>query len=114
MHEWSTLVESLVTVAETQPQVAYSAFVRSVQSKWIFLQRVSQHCESLFAPLEEIISQKLLPTIFGSEVSQIERELFSLPAGMGGLNILNLTGTNEYNYLASRKLTETIIEALKK
>ena len=114
LYEWSTLLESLITVAKTQPQAAYSAFDRSVQSECIFLQGVLQHCGPLFAPLMEIISQKLLPTIFSSEVSPIERELFSLPARMGGLNILNPTDTNECNYSASCKLTETITEALKK
>ena len=33
---------------------------------------------------------------------------------MGGLNILNPTDKNEHNYSASRKLTETITETLKK
>ena len=94
LYEWSTLVESIITVAKTQPLAAYLAFFRSVQSEWIFLQRVLQHCGPLFVPLEEIISQKLLPTIFGSKVFLIQRELFSLSSRMCGLNILNSTDIN--------------------
>jgi hypothetical protein len=112
--EWCNLVDSLCMVAETQPQAAYSAFVKSIQNKWLFLQRVVPHCELRFEDLEKIISEKLIPTIFSSEISTTERELFSLPARMGGLNILNPVQTNEMSYSISRKLTDTITKALQR
>ena len=66
-----------------------------------------------FVPLEHLISEKLLSTLFGCEVSPSERTVFSLPAQMGGLNILNPTTTGASNYSTSRRLTTIVIEALK-
>ena len=55
-----------------------------------------------------------MPSVFGSEVSKLERELYSLPARMGGLNVLMPTQltTNSYNY--SRRVAEVIVQAIKK
>ena len=33
----------------------------------------------LFQPVEEIIRSKFLPTIFGQDISQLDREIFALP-----------------------------------
>lgn len=37
---WKSVVKNLVLIAESQPQLAYSVFKRSVQSQWTHLQRV--------------------------------------------------------------------------
>ena len=87
--------------------------MRSVQSKWIYLQRVVPNCGSFFASLEHLISERLLPTIFGCEISLPERTLFSLPARMGGLNVRIPTTTDQTNYTTSRRLTCLITDALK-
>ena len=75
VNDWLSLVDRLVLIARTQPQLAYSAFTRSVQSKWLYLQRVVPNCGSFFASLEHLISEQLLPTIFGCEISLPERTL---------------------------------------
>ena len=80
VNDWLSLVDRLVLIARTQPQLAYTAFTRSVQSKWLYLQRVVPNCGSFFASLEHLISEQLLPTIFGCEISLPEQTLFSLPA----------------------------------
>ena len=41
----------------------------------------------LFQPVEEIIRSKFLPTIFGQDISQLDREIFALPIRNGGLGI---------------------------
>ena len=113
VNSWISIVEKLVVIAESQPQLAYSAFTRSVQSQWTYLQRVVPHCGSLFTPLEQLISQQFLPTIFGCEISATERSLFTLPARIGGLNIQDPTHTDTVNYTTSRRLTSSIVDALK-
>ena len=57
--------------------------------------------------------KQLLPTLFGCEISSLERCLFSLPTRMGGLNILKPVDTASSNYHTSRKLTPHITNALK-
>ena len=39
---WITMIEKLVLIAQTQPQVSYSAYTRSIQSQWTFLQSHSR------------------------------------------------------------------------
>ena len=97
VNDWLSLVDRLVLIARTQPQLAYSAFMRSVQSKWLYLQRVVPNCGSFF----------------GCEISLPERTLFSLPARFGGLNVLNPTFNDNINYSSSRRLTRLITDALK-
>ena len=99
---WMSVVKNLVLIAESQPQLAYSAFTRSVQSQWTYLQRVVPNCGSFFNPLEQLISQQFIPTIFGCEISPTERSLFTLPARMGGLNILDPTSFDNTNYLKEK------------
>ena len=71
-------------IADTQPQLLYSAYTRSVQSQWTYLQRVTPGCSSLFASVEDVIVGQLLPALFGYEISSDEHDLFSLPTRMGG------------------------------
>ena len=86
--DWVSLVKKLVLVAELQPQLAYSALIRSVQCQWTCLQRVTPDCglfldtlESTISghTLESTISGQLLLAILGSEVSFSDRVMFSLP-----------------------------------
>ena len=111
--EWLAVIEKLVLIAETQPQLSYSAYTRSVQSQWTYLQRVTPGCSSLFASVEDAIVGQLLPALFGCEISSDERDLFSLPTRMGGLNILKPVNTATPNYSISRRLTAPITNALK-
>ena len=46
--EWLAVIEKSVLIAETQPQLSYCAYTRSVQSQWTYLQRVTPGCSSLF------------------------------------------------------------------
>ena len=111
--EWSMIIEKLVLIAETQPQLSYSAYTRPIQSQWTYLQRVILECGSFFEPIETIITEQLIPTIFGSEISSKERSLFSLPTRMGGLNILNPVDIATHNYSTSRKITTPITNSLR-
>ena len=107
------MIEKLALVAKTQPQLAYSAFMRSIQCQWTYLQRVTPDSGSFFESIDRVVTEQLLPTIFGCEISPFERILFSLPTHMGGLNILNPVKTAFLNYNTSRKLTGPITDALK-
>ena len=49
--DWVSLVMKLVLVAESQPQLVYSALTRSVQCQWTYLQRVTPDCGPFFKTL---------------------------------------------------------------
>ena len=54
--------------------------------------RTIENTSTLFTPLENAIHQQFIPALTGREpCSQEERELLSLPACLGGLNITDPT-----------------------
>ena len=54
--QWSTYVRILASIALVQPQAAYAALTKSLQSEWLFSLRVISHCGPLFADLENSLS----------------------------------------------------------
>ena len=87
--QWSGHVRTLAAVASSQPQAAFAALTKSLQSEWLFSLRVIPHCGPLFVDLESSLSSCFLPALFGVEVSAVERKLFSLPLQFGGLGVFN-------------------------
>jgi hypothetical protein len=47
--------------------------------------------EPQLQPLENVIRERFLPALFRREVRALEREIFGLPARMGGMGIFNPT-----------------------
>ena len=113
VEEWIRIIEKLAIVSKTQPQMSYYAYTKSAQCQWSYLQRVLPDCGSFFEPIEKKVTEQLLPSLFGCEISQSERAVFSLPTRMGGLNIIDSVHSAPSNYDTSRKLTDPIIGALK-
>ncbi len=111
----SQLTEELTTLckyAETQPQAAFAAYTHGFQSKWTFLQRVIPNISGLFLPLEETILQNFIPKIIGKPASDLEREIFGLPARLGGLGIRNPVHQAAENYEASKKITKALADLI--
>ena len=111
--KWKEELLLLSNIASTQPQAAYTAFTKSIQTEWAYVQRVVFDCQSRFADLEKVIFDRLLPTLIGSEVSQSERALFSLPTRWGGLGIRNPMGTGDEEFMVSRMATSEIVDSVK-
>lgn len=49
VNDWSHYVELLASLTTDQPQAAYIGLTRSLQSEWLFLQRVNPNCGNLFS-----------------------------------------------------------------
>ena len=115
--EWVSYLENLSDIAKKkkkQPQVACSAFTRSFQPEWSFLQRVVSDREHLFDSLEDVIFNCFLPSLFGASVSAIERVLFTLPVRMGGgLNIKNPVDSSSKSYRSSREAASYLVQCIK-
>ena len=103
VNQWLLKLKKLTTIAEQQPQAAYSALVKSLQGQWKFVQRVVSGCGSLFSRIESALATELLPVIMGCEVSDDERALFALPPRVGGLGIFNPVKRCDLSYTSSRK-----------
>jgi len=84
---WVQCVKKFSLIAATEPHAAYAAFTHCLQSQWTFLCRTMPGSPSLFQPLEDAIRMLFIPALLRREVNDLERDLISLPARMGGLGI---------------------------
>jgi len=85
--DWIQCVKTLSTVAASEPHAAYAAYTHCLQSQWTFLCRSMPGTPALFQPLEDTIRMVFIPALLRREVNDLERDLISLPARMGGLGI---------------------------
>ena len=90
----------------------FSAFNTSIAHRWTFLQRVIEDISELFEPLEIAIREKLIPALVGKPVSELEREVLSLPYRHGGLGLQNPVETADREYHTSRKITEGLTQLI--
>jgi hypothetical protein len=106
---WKEEIEALVKIPEIYPPAAYAAFIHSIKGKWQFIMRTVDNVRKLFQPIEDIITEKLIPALTGrSHCSIEERKLLSLPTRYGGLNIVNPVEETNLQLDASRKITEPL------
>ena len=113
VQEWSSEVETLATIAQSQPHAAYAAFTHGLMSKWTYLSRTMWGIGQLLQPLENVIRTKLLPALSGRPPpNEVERELLSLPARLGGIAISNPSNTAELEFNSSIQVTKALKEAI--
>lgn len=104
--QWVAEVTSLSTLARAYPHAAYSAFVHGLISRWHYLMRTVDNISHLFQPLEDAISQLLIPALTGrTPGSSTERILLSLPSRKGGLNLINPTVICQNEFASSLKIS---------
>ena len=84
---WLVCVDKLAWAAEKQPQAAYAAMAKSLQFERSFVQQIIPNCESSFALLQDKMNTTFWPAVFGTDISQQELRLFTLPAWMGGMGV---------------------------
>jgi len=104
--EWTSSIMTLATIAKTQPHAAYSAFTHGLASKWTYFLRTIPDISDLLLPLEEAINLFFIPALTGRDgISEVERQLFSLPTQLGGLSLTKPTEVAELEYTSSQKIT---------
>ena len=99
----------LADFAKHEPQAAHAVFTHAFLSKLNYLQRVIPVQGSAYQPLETLIRNSLLPQTTGQgHLSDLEREIFTLPARDGGLGIPDPTQTAQKNFQNSREITSAL------
>ena len=90
--KWVDEIERLSSLAESQPHAAFAVFTHGLSSTWTFVQRVLEADDYLFAPMAEIIRQRLLPALRGPSAldDDATRDLRALPARFGALEFVTL------------------------
>ena len=99
--QWKELV-LLAKIATTQPRASFAAFIHGFIHKFTYLARTNPNIGSLLQPLEDTIRSQLIPAWTGkAPPSDLERDLFALPARLGGLGILNPVTLSSKEFHAS-------------
>ena len=112
IRKWTKDVEQLAEVAKDEPQLAYSAYTKALSMRWCFLQRTVPDTKTFFAPLEEVIRNKLIPAIIGRNITDIERKLISLPVRLGGMGIQNPCDTADAEFRNSTQVTQNLTKLI--
>jgi hypothetical protein len=105
VEQWMGDIEKLSEIAESQPQAAYSAYIHGYQHKFRYFLRTLADIKEELRPLDELITNKLIPSIIGSQVSEVERELLSLPVKLGGMGIESPSSVSDDEYSRSKQIT---------
>ena len=110
---WVHIIFELSTYANSQPHAAYSAVTKGLFSKWNFLTRTIPSISHLLQPLEEVISQKFIPSVTGRcALNCDERDLLSLPTRMGGLGICNPSHSSDSHYELSMRVSAPLVDLI--
>ena len=110
MKGWVEDIKILASIAKDDPQSAFAAMamVFPIQHPWRYIQRTVPNISALFKDLENEIHHRLLPAIVGREISSEERDIIALPARYGGMGILKPEEWSDFEFEASKKVTEKL------
>ena len=104
----------LSEIAKRQPHAAYIAVTKGYKSKFTYFMRTIGSFEVYVDPIQEVIEDLLLPTLFGqSEPLPNEvRRLATLATGQGGLGIPDLKSEAPQQFAASRLITIAHVDSI--
>ena len=112
--EWKEELLRLADIALTQPHAAFAAFTHGFVHKFTYLSRTTPFSEHLLQPLEDVIHSNLIPAWTGRvPPNDLERELFALPARLGGLGIVNPASSSSREFDASVSISAPLSHLIK-
>ena len=86
--DWNSQLCMLPTVAESEHQAAYSAFVSGFKNKLSYFMRIISNIFNLLIPTEDTIRNRFMQAITDGRIcNDEERRLLSLPTRYEGLAI---------------------------
>lgn len=111
VEQWVSCVQSLASIAKTQPHAAFSALTHGLISKWTYLCRITPDIGELLLPLDNALRSDLLPMLTGRPPpNDVECSLFALPARLGGLGIMIPSKNADREHQSSLLVTEPLCD----
>ena len=110
--KWVLELQELSKIAKTEPHAAYSNFVFSFKMKWNYYMRTIPNLSDHLQPLENVISNDFVPSLFGSKVKDLVRTLIALPPKLGGMGITNPIEIANDEYENSIRLTQNLTKMI--
>ena len=87
VEEWAKMINRVSDFGQSQPQAAYAAFTHGVRHKMTYFMRTIEGIDQYLQPLDMLINEKFIPTLFGCPITPLERRTIALPVRYGGLGI---------------------------
>ena len=113
IEEWEKDIIALAKIAEYEPQLAYSAYIYGTSRRWQFVSRTTPGISESMKSLENLIRNKLMPTILGGrDINDEMRLILNLPARMGGMGFLNPSDEADQEYQNSVEATAKLTDAI--
>ena len=101
-------------IGKSEPHAAFAVFTHCMQARWTFMARAMPNLSSLFKPLEDVIRLKFLPAVLRRSVTDLERDILSLPARFGRLGVFNpcddCVGTHQDSKILSEPLIWPVLD----
>ena len=112
--EWMSELENLVDIPKSQPQAAYIALTKAYKSKFTYFMRTIDGFEKYVSPVDLLLNEKFLPTIFDSETPFEDplTDLFTLSPKHGGLGIPSLERDSPFQFEASKAITANRVNSI--
>ena len=107
---WVNEVAKLAEFALSQPQACYAAYTFGLKNRWTYFLRTLPDIQELLEPLENAISQVLIPGITERKCNQLHRTILALPVRQGGLGLGNPCLEASREYASSVKVTTPLVE----
>ena len=86
---WVKEVVQLAEFARAQPQACYAAYTFGLKHRWTYFLRTLRDIQDLLKPLEDAISNILIPAITERTFNQMDRDILALPVRLGGMGLSN-------------------------
>ena len=112
--EWKLEIEALAKIARVHPHPAYAAYTHGQANKWVYLSRVAKDPTGNFMKLEEVVRNRLIPSICDQQPSDVLREVFALPTRLGGLAMDNPADVAATLHELATSVTKPMVEHLLK
>jgi len=101
-------MQKLSNIAKTQPQVAYSCYVKGFVHKFTYFMRTIPDISALLRPLDEAIDTFVKILFNDYDFNSLERKLWSLPVRMGGMGLVIPSKISDEQYANSRAINEVL------
>ena len=112
--KWILDIDELSTIANREPQLAYSAFIYGLSKRWNYICRTTPNVSALMKRLEFKIREKFIPSILDRAFSCTDfvRKIFALPCKLGGLSLTDISEVSDMEYAFSQSITKDLTEAV--
>ena len=112
--DWCKKMRKLAEIAKTQPHAAFTAYIHGEQHKYTYFMRTLNNISETLDPLDKVITNEFIPSLFGTSISPNERDLLALPIKDGGMGLRIWQNESEDSFEISKQVTKPLLPQILK